>query len=90
MKGSNPSTNAQYQKGTKQKKIESFPAYEIVLAKGSVLFKSLASEDAASTDPLHRSRPMLRVRPSMVAKLVQSLCKACAKLEQNQKGNRWE
>ena len=59
-----------------KKKTESFPAYEIASARGSMIFKSSCSEDAASTDLLHRSRPMPRVQPSIVAKF-----------EQNQKGN---
>jgi hypothetical protein len=71
-----PVLNSQSQKCQTKKKTESFPAYEIASARGSMIFKSFCSEDAASTDLLHRSRPRLRVQPSIVAKF-----------EQNQKGN---
>ena len=75
MKGYDPSS-IRNPKSARQKKTESFPAYEIASARGSMIFKSFCSEDAASTDLLHRSRPRLRVQPSIVAKF-----------EQNQKGN---
>lgn len=76
MKGYDPSSIRNPKSARHKKNTESFPAYEIASARGSMIFKSSCSEDAASTDLFHRTRPMPRVQPSIVAKF-----------EQNQKGN---
>ena len=48
------------------KKTKSFRINGLASAERRVIFKSLRSEDAASTDPFHRSLPR-QVQPSMAA-----------------------